>query len=104
MTVPANGQETLVKPTTSAVTTNPFPTTMTQWIIVTADALVSAETVNIQVNVGGTATQVLLSDMTTPAKLTASVLGLRLAGGPSYIFVKSVTASACGVYIDSLRK
>jgi hypothetical protein len=100
-----NRQIPFIVPTTAAVTTPPFPTNMYSEIVVTSDALNGSESINIQVVAGTTPQQVLLLDGSTAATLTASGLqGVTLVGGPSYIFVKSITASPCGLYIDCLLK
>ena len=99
-----NNQINLINPTMAAKTTNPFPTSMYDAIVVTADALIGAETVNIQVMAGTTAIQVVGLDGSTPATLTAGLSGLALEGGPAYVFVKSTTASACGLYVDPRLK
>lgn len=90
-----------IPPTTSAVTSKPFSAYNMDAIVVMADNLTGGETVNILVVAGTGTLQVLLSDMVTPATLTATLQGLVLEGGPAYIFVKSSTASACGVYVDA---
>jgi hypothetical protein len=100
----ANQQIAFITPTTSADTTAPFPTNMYSGIVVTSDALGVGETINIQVVAGNTPQQVLLMDGTSVATLTSALQGVVLQGGPSYIFVKSATASACGLYIDCLLK
>lgn len=93
-------QFAFIPPTTSAVTSKPFTAYNSDAIIVMADHLAGGETVNILVVAGDNTLQVLLSDMITPATLTATLQGLVLEGGPAYIFVKSATASPCGVYVD----
>jgi hypothetical protein len=103
-TVMANQQIAYIPATDAAVTSPSFPTNMYDEIIVTTDHLAGGETVNIQVVAGTTAVQVLLLDGTTLATLTATLQGLILEGGPSYVFVKSVTANPCGVYIDCKQK
>jgi hypothetical protein len=99
-----DGQEICIAPTTGAKTSNPFTSKYYDWFVVSADHLAGSENVNIFIRSGLVLTQVLMPDMTTPAKLTSSLLGLALLGGPTYVFVKSATASACGVYIDPLQQ
>lgn len=96
----ANQQLALIPATTSAVTSPPQPTNMYDEVIVSTDNLQGGETVNIQAVAGTTAVQVLMLDGVTPATLTTSLQGLILSGGPSYVFVKSLTGSPCGVYLD----
>ncbi len=96
-----DGQFTLIAPATGAVTSKPYTSKVYQVVTVSADALAGAETVNILAKVGSTLVQVLMPDLTTPARLNNLLTGLPLIGGPTYVFVKSSTASACGVYIDA---
>jgi len=101
MSTPYNdGQAIWVAPTTDAKVSSPFTAKPYEFFVVSADHLAGGETVNIQIRVGTTLVQVLMPDMVTPATLTATLLGLALLGGPTYVFSKSATASACGVYID----
>jgi hypothetical protein len=95
----SNLQTTLIEPTTAGIPTAPQPTNMYDSLIVTADNLGVGETVNILVIAGLTELQVLFPDG-TDATLTPTIQGCALTGGPSYVFVKSVTAAACGVYLD----
>jgi hypothetical protein len=97
-----DGQEICIAPTTSAKVSNPFTSKTYQWFAVSADHLTGVEEVNIQIRSGAVLVQVLMPDLVTPAKLTATLLGLALLGGPTYVFTKSTTGSACGVYIDPI--
>ncbi|MGH7744020.1 MAG: hypothetical protein ACREQ5_04270 [Candidatus Dormibacteria bacterium] len=92
-------EQTVIQPQTAAVTSPPFPTASNDTITVSADHLATTETVTLQFLANGVAKQV--TDLTgTAVNLTASISGVVLEGGPSYVFVKSVTASACGVYVS----
>jgi hypothetical protein len=99
-----DGQIIAIAPATATKTSNPFTSKSYEWFVVSADHLAGSENVNILIRSGLVLTQVLMPDMTTPAKLTASLLGLALLGGPTYVFVKSSTVAACGVYIDPLTQ
>lgn len=103
MAVAYPNQIQVIVPTTSAVTTNPFPTDQYDTLVVSADALAGGETINIQALVGATTVQVLKLDGTN-ATLTASLLGLIIKGGLPLVFVKSSTASACGLYVSPTLK
>lgn len=105
MPVPINdGQITQIAPTTAAKTSKPYTTKYYPWFVASADHLAGSETVNILVMVNNVATQVLMPDLVTPAMLTVALPGLPLIGGMTYIFDKSSTAAACGVYIDPILK
>jgi hypothetical protein len=101
MSTPDNdGQAIWIAATTAAKVSNPFTSKPYEFFVVSADHLAGGETVNILMRAGTTLVQVLMPDMTTPATLTATLLGLALLGGPTYVFSKSITASACSVYVD----
>src|ERR1700679_2355265 len=95
----SNLQFDVIASTTNTITTSPIPTDMYDSLVVSADNLGSGETVNILMVAGSTNLQVLFPDGTV-ATLTPTIQGCALSGGPSYVFVKSATAGACGVYID----
>ncbi len=95
----SNLQFDIIAPTTAVFTAGPIPTNMYDSLIVSADNLGSGETVNILMVAGSTNLQVLFPDGTV-ATLTPTIQGCALTGGPSYVFVKSSTVSACGVYLD----
>ena len=68
-------------------------------ITVSADNLAGGETVTLQVMSGLVGKQV--TDIYgTVINLTAAVSAVALEGGPDYIFIKSVTAGACGIYVN----
>lgn len=92
-----------IVPTTDANLSGRFMAYDADTIVVSADNLAGAETVNILMISGRTTLQVLMSDNITPATLTAVLQGLVLKGGPTYLFDKSATAGACGVYVDVNR-
>lgn len=60
---------------------------------ISADALAGSETVDIEANVDGTY-------KATGQQLTASVSSLLIVAPGAYRANKSITASACGVYLD----
>ncbi len=87
-----------IKPTTLVKTSAPFDATDAGSIVVQADALASGETVGL-FSVAGT-TNVPVSTLSgTPVVLTPTLPAVCLEGGSKYVFVKSVTVSACGVYV-----
>lgn len=90
---PATGQ-----PTTTAQTSQPFPTNQYDSITVAADKLAGSETIGIFASVLGTNKQV--TDIYgTAVNLTATISAVALEGGISYVFVKSITAAACAVIV-----
>jgi hypothetical protein len=91
---------TWIQPITGAKTSAPFDATDAGSIVVSADVLVAAEHVDLYVIAGSTNVVVSTLDG-TPVKLTATVPAVCLEGGARYVVVKSVTASACGVYVVS---
>jgi hypothetical protein len=95
----ANNQFDIIAPQTAAKQSDEIPTNMYDSCVVTADNLAGDETVNILVVAGTTLLQVLFPDG-TDATLTATIQGCALTGGPTYVFDKSSTAGACGVYLD----
>jgi hypothetical protein len=96
---------TWINPTTAAKTSAPFEATDAGSIIVSADALAGGETVELFVQVGNATvgyTNVVVAYIDgTPAVLTPTLPALCLEGGSNYVFVKSVTVGACGVYVVS---
>jgi len=103
MAVAYPNQIPVIAPQTAAVTTNPFPTDQYDTVVVSADNLTGGETINIQALAGATVVQVLKLDGTN-ATLTASLLGLIIKGGLPLVFVKSITAGACGLYLSPTLK
>lgn len=68
-------------------------------VTVSADNLAGAETVQLLVVAGLTPKQV--TDIYgTAINLTATVSAVALEGGPDYVFIKSATAGACGIYTN----
>jgi len=92
-----------IAPTTSAKVSPPLDTRMYDTLVVSADNLSGGETINILTVVGTTNIQVLKLDGTA-ATLTATTLGLILKGGTQFVFDKSATAVACGLYVDPTLK
>lgn len=68
-------------------------------IVVSADALGVAGTVDIYMVVGNQL-KPAIDDAGTAQSLTPTVYMKRLLGGPTYVFAKSETTAACGVHID----
>lgn len=99
-----DGQIIVIAPATLTKTSEPWTSKYYQWFTVSADHLAGVEEVNILIRVGLVLTQVVMPDLVTPAKLTVATPGLPLLGGPTYVFVKSSTAAACGVYVDPILK
>lgn len=97
---------TQIKPQTATATSAPFYTDQYDTITVSADSLGGAATystgerVTIFMVAGVTNITVMLPDGVTPAMLTEAIPSLTLNGGPRYVFVKSATATLCGVYVD----
>ncbi len=99
-------QITVIAPTTDAVAYNnasglskPFDTTAYSHVSVSADNLATTEEVDIFI-VSPTGVKAATNVSGTAQKLTASIPGLALEPGFTYICSKDATASACGVYVN----
>lgn len=100
---------TLLAPQTDAVTTAiPFDTGAYAAVVVTADALASAETATIYQAItppGGTTVYVpAVTTIGTAASLTATLPACILPGGPTYALIKDETAGECGVYLSPVGR
>ena len=95
-------QQTIIAPATAAATLVSFSSQeqgLRAPITISADALATTETVAVYVKVGST--WIAVPDgLGGTAKLTATSPILALNAGPTYALTKSITASACGVYVD----
>jgi len=89
---------TWIQPITLAKTSAPFDATDAGSIVVSADNLQTTETVGLFA-VSGSANVVVATLDGTPVVLKATLPAVCLEGGTKYVFVKSITAGACGVYV-----
>jgi hypothetical protein len=89
----------VIAPQTGAVVSQIWDATACDNITVSADFLAGGETVTLQVVAGDTFKQI--TDIYgTVVNLTATISSVALEGGARYVFTKSATASACGVYVS----
>lgn len=79
--------------------TVPLSTDGYEFVVVSALGLAGAEEVPINIVLGGTEKQVT-NTSGTAQKLTATIVTLQLAGGPTYSLTKPATASAASLYAD----
>lgn len=71
-----------------------------EFVIVSARTLTAAEEIPISIVIGGTSLPVT-DTAGTAQKLTATIVALQLAGGPTYTLAKPAgTASNVAVYVD----
>ena len=92
----------IIQPTTAEVAYTDGPSVDSARyasIVVSADALGVAGSVDIYMVVGNQL-KALIDDAGVAQTLTPTVYMRRLLGGPTYVFAKSATTGACGLYID----
>lgn len=87
----------------SAAQQQPFPSDQYDSITVGADLLAGDETVQLRVLIGDQLKQV--TDIYgTAINLSVGTPAVALEGGASYVFIKTVTAALCGIWVYPKQK
>lgn len=88
-----------IAPQTGAKVSPAFDARGLDGLHVSADVLAGAEVVNILI-VAGSTNKTLTDAAGTAIKLTNAVPSVYLQGGTFYVFDKTATVGACGVYVN----
>lgn len=95
--------QTAASPALGTAPTLPYATDQYDSITVAADNLAGSETVQLRSYVNGQLKQV--TDIYgTAINLSVSTPAVALEGGISYVFLKDITAGACGIFVYPKQK